>query len=129
MPMKESGQLQLFEGDRTEIAPGLFQQVTGGHTPFHQILMLDRPEGGFVYWGDLIPTRHHLRIPFVMGYDEYPIETMNAKRRLLKEVVDKGWINLFEHDPEMPACTLSATEKPDVYEIHPLTSQADLQTA
>lgn len=125
-PILSAGQLQLLEQSETEILPGLKLQVTGGHTPYHQILTLDTPEGGFVYWGDLIPTRHHVRIPYVMGYDEYPIETMDAKRRLLKHAVGRNWLHLFEHDPEVPACYLQPTEQEDVYKAIPVEESQKL---
>jgi glyoxylase-like metal-dependent hydrolase (beta-lactamase superfamily II) len=121
-PVLQSGQLKLLTGERNEIAPGLWQEITGGHTPNHQALILDLPEGGFIFWGDLIPTRHHLKIPYVMGYDEYPLQTMEAKRRLLKRAYEKNWISLFEHDPDMPACRLQATGKPDDYTALPLAA-------
>lgn len=122
-PVLHSGKLQLLTGERNEIAPGLWQEVTGGHTPNHQALILDLPEGGFIFWGDLIPTRHHLKIPYVMGYDEYPVQTMAAKRALLKRAYEKNWISLFEHDPEMPACLLEATGKQDDYRAVPFTPE------
>ena len=32
---------------------------------------------------DLLPTTSHLPLPFVMGYDLFPVGTLEAKRRLL----------------------------------------------
>lgn len=107
LPLRESGKLRLLEGSENEILPGLFLRVTGGHTKYHQVLLLDTPEGGFIYWGDLIPTRHHLKIPYVMAYDLYPVETMAMKEALLHEAVEKNWISVFEHDPDLAACRLA----------------------
>ena len=119
-PLEAAGQLDLLEGAVNTIAPGIQLHVTGGHTPFHQLLTLEQPDGGLIYWGDLLPTRHHVRIPFVMGYDEYPVETMAQKRAWLEKSVAAGWVQVFEHDPELPVCRLEATEKPDVYTPVPL---------
>jgi hypothetical protein len=37
-----------------------------------------------------------------MGYDLYPVETLEAKRRLLPRAAREGWLCLFYHDPESP---------------------------
>lgn len=106
-PLESSGRLKLLEGSKNEVLPGLSLQITGGHTRYHQVLILDSPEGGFIYWGDLIPTSHHLKIPYVMAYDLYPVETMQMKETLLQEAYTQNWINFFEHDLEVPACQLA----------------------
>ncbi|MEO0226370.1 MAG: hypothetical protein ABIL05_05410 [candidate division WOR-3 bacterium] len=54
-----------------------------------------------LYWGDLIPTTSHLRIPFVMGYDLYPLETIEQKKVFLKRAIDERWLLIFEHDPKI----------------------------
>jgi len=54
----------------------------------------------FFYPADLIPTRFHLNIPYIMGYDLYPEETVAQKERLLRSAVEEGWFLLFEHDVE-----------------------------
>jgi len=42
-------------------------------------------------------------VPFawIMGYDLYPIETLEAKKILLPKAAREGWKCLFYHDPEM----------------------------
>lgn len=115
LPMKESGRLTLVDGPQNEILPGLFLRVTGGHTQSHQALVLDTPAGGLVYWGDLIPTHHHLKIPYVMAYDLYPVDTMAMKAQLLQEAFEKQWLNVFEHDLEVAACRLDYNEVKQVY--------------
>jgi hypothetical protein len=37
-----------------------------------------------------------------MGYDLYPVETVEAKRRLLPQAAREGWLCLFYHDPSEP---------------------------
>jgi len=58
--------------------------------------------GSVLYFvADLIATRSHVRIPFVMGYDVAAIETMAEKRALLERAVaERAWVCL-EHDPEI----------------------------
>src|SRR5208283_3147929 len=40
LPLQESGQLQLVEGD-SEIVPGVFVRLTGGHTSHHQVVYFE----------------------------------------------------------------------------------------
>lgn len=115
MPLYDSGRLTLVDGPSTEILPDLSLRVTGGHTEFHQALVLDTSDGGFVYWGDLIPTHHHLKIPYVMAYDLYPVDTMNTKESLLQEAHEKNWLNVFEHDLDVMACQLAYNEDKRFY--------------
>jgi glyoxylase-like metal-dependent hydrolase (beta-lactamase superfamily II) len=124
-PLKESGRLVLFDDPVFSPIPDFTMRLTGGHTLYHQAIYLDRPEGGFMYWGDLIPSRHHVKINYVMGYDEYPLASMTAKQQLLAETTQKGWLHIFEHDPEHPVCRIEPTSEKDTYAITPL-NQADL---
>ncbi len=119
LPLKESGRLVLVDGSETEILPGLRLRRSGGHTEHHQTLILDTSSGGLIYWGDLIPTHHHLKIPYVMAYDLYPVETMARKESLLKEAFEKQWLNVFEHDLAMPLAHLSYNEAQRSYSILP----------
>ena len=45
-----------------------------------------------------------------MGYDCYPIETLEVKRRLLGAAIDGGWPVLLNHDPENPAVRMIREE-------------------
>jgi hypothetical protein len=35
-----------------------------------------------------------------MGYDLYPIETMEQKEKLVQQAIAGKWISFLEHDPE-----------------------------
>ena len=53
-------------------------------------------------FADLVPMRAHVRLPWIMGYDLYPVETLEAKKRLLPQAARENWICLFYHDPDEP---------------------------
>ena len=50
------------------------------------------------FLGDLVPTAHHLPLPWIMGYDVEPLVTLESKRALLAEAVRDEWQVVFEHD-------------------------------
>ena len=63
------------------------------------------------YMADLIPSVGHLPIPFVMGYDVRPLETLKEKELILKTALDNDWTLFFEHDPTIECIKLERTEK------------------
>ncbi|HLM58436.1 MAG TPA: MBL fold metallo-hydrolase [Pyrinomonadaceae bacterium] len=104
-PVEESGQLELMP-DAYEVLPGLSMETVTGHSQTMQCPRLVR--GGRTLFGfaDLVPTRAHVPAAWVMGYDLYPVETLEAKKRLLPQAAREGWLCLFYHDPEAPLCRL-----------------------
>jgi len=100
LPLEEARQLKLIEGD-FQIAPGIEAILTGGHTKSHQVVLIQSGGEKAIFWGDLIPTTAHLALPYIMGYDLFPLETMEKKRELLRWAVKERWLSIFEHDPEI----------------------------
>lgn len=109
-PIEELGKLHLIEGEG-EIYPGVTVIPTNGHTPGHQVVLLDGGDGKLLYCGDLIPLASHVNLPYIMSYDHYPLETLDEKKRLLGRAADERWILFFEHDPEIAACRIGRTDK------------------
>ena len=104
-PLLESGQLEL-KPDNYEVVEGLTLQNVRGHSETMQTVKLAR--GGEILYGfaDLIPTRAHLPYPWIMGYDLYPAETLEAKKKLLPQAVRENWICWFYHEREALLCRL-----------------------
>src|SRR5688500_14876447 len=106
-PLIESGQLEL-KPDSYEVVEGLRMETITGHSKTMQTWRLDR--GGKTVYGfaDLIPTRHHLSPAWIIGYDLYPTETLEFKKRILPDAVAENWLCLFYHDLEWPLCRLTS---------------------
>ena len=104
--MQESGQLEL-KPDVYEAVEGLTIENARGHSETMQTVCLKR--GGETLYGfaDLIPTRQHLALPWIMGYDLYPAETLEFKKQILPKAVKENRICLFYHDIETPLCRLT----------------------
>ncbi|HKV50025.1 MAG TPA: MBL fold metallo-hydrolase [Gemmatimonadaceae bacterium] len=96
-PLREAGRIDFVEGE-CEIVSGIAVMPTPGHVPFHQSIVLRSRGDTAIYLGDLVPTTTHLPLPWIMGYDVDPLVTLETKRRVLKQVVDEGWLAIFEHD-------------------------------
>ena len=104
-PMQESGQLELIP-DAYEVADGLHLEQVRGHSETMQTIKLTRRGETLYGFYDMVPTRHHLPLPWIMSYDLFPTETLEYKKKILPQAVDEDWICLFYHDVEMPLCRL-----------------------
>ena len=102
-PLVDSGLLLAVEGD-TEIAPGVRVVPTPGHTAHHQSILIDDGAGHhLVFFGDVVPTALHLRLPFIMAYDLDVVGTLESKRRLLARAHEERWLCVFGHETKTRA--------------------------
>jgi glyoxylase-like metal-dependent hydrolase (beta-lactamase superfamily II) len=111
LPIQESGQLALLKED-DNISDTVQLGVSNGHTQsmIHPIILYK--DYAIMHMADLVPTQAHIPIPYVMGYDARPIETMKEKEDTLNEILlTENAILFFEHDPFHEACTVHQTEK------------------
>jgi glyoxylase-like metal-dependent hydrolase (beta-lactamase superfamily II) len=104
-PLAESGQLELKPAGY-EVVPGLRLETVAGHSRTMQCVRLERAGRTLYGFADLVPTRAHIPAAWIMGYDLYPVETLEAKRRLLPQAARESWLCLFYHDAEAPLATL-----------------------
>lgn len=104
-PVMETGQLEI-KPDDYEVIEGLRMEQVRGHSETMQTIRLTRAGETIYGFADLIPTTHHVPLPWIMGYDLYPTETLEAKKRLLPEAVRENWICHFYHDVDKPFCRL-----------------------
>ena len=102
VPLNDAGVLELWDEERS-IMPGVRVRRTGGHTRWHHIVYLESEGQSAVFTADLIPTTAHVDLPWIMGYDLYPLETLDFKRAFLREAIDREYIIFFEHDPKIAA--------------------------
>ena len=102
VPLKDAGVLTLVD-DGAEIIPGVKYRRSGGHTPNHQVVMIESGSRTAVFTADMYPTSVHVPDPWVMGYDLYPMDTLAFKRAFAKEAIEREYLLFFEHDPSMAA--------------------------
>lgn len=123
LPLEAAGLMSLLDGGG-EIAPGIRVRVTPGHTRFHQSVLLGDPGGPQVwYLGDIVPTSHHARPHYVMGYDLYPLDVMATRSALFREAAEAGALCVFEHDAQVPLGRLRADGKG--YAVEPVAAFGD----
>jgi glyoxylase-like metal-dependent hydrolase (beta-lactamase superfamily II) len=114
-PLHQAGQLILHDTD-LEILPGVWMKNLPGHTLGHQGCFFDIPGERALYTVDLVPTVAHLPLAYIMGYDLYPMTTLETKRAILKQATAEGWLFLFEHDPDLCAVRVGGSEQKVTFE-------------
>ena len=94
--------LNLVE-DGVELESGISLHQVDGHTPGLQWIKLSNGDKTLAYPSDLIPTAHHLDLPYIMGYDLSAEKTLVEKRSFLEQASDQDWTIVFEHDLQTEA--------------------------
>ena len=105
VPVTEAGQWRLVDGD-VEIVPGISVVRIPGHNADIQAVKISGGNRAVIFVADMLPTRHHLPLAWMPGYDLYPLQTLETKRKRIAEIVEQGWIMAFGHDPDFPTATL-----------------------
>jgi len=82
-----------------------------GHTNHMQLLKISDGEKCLIYLADLVPTAGHVPAPYIMGYDLFPLTTLDEKKKYLKQITDNDWMVLFEHDPHSECARIGLNEK------------------
>lgn len=95
-PVREAGLLELLDGPE-KLFPDLELILFHGHTRALQGLLIHGDPCLF-YPSDLMPTSGHVRLAFNMGYDNFPLTTIQEKQTWLPRAARERWRVVFEHD-------------------------------
>jgi glyoxylase-like metal-dependent hydrolase (beta-lactamase superfamily II) len=104
-PITDAGLWNFVEGD-AQILPGISVAGIPGHNANIQAVVLSGGGKTLAFVADLLPTRHHIHLPWIMAYDLYPLQTLETKRKWLPRMAKENWMVVFGHDPDVAAATL-----------------------
>jgi glyoxylase-like metal-dependent hydrolase (beta-lactamase superfamily II) len=129
LPIQESGLLKFLdisneqsgsdEGNTpfslssftTPISPNLSFFTVNGHTGGMMLPKINYNGKMLVYMADLLPSVAHIPLPYVMGYDMFPLTTLHEKKAFFTEAMENNYSLFFEHDAVNECCNLQITEK------------------
>lgn len=119
LPIEESGRLNFVEVagsmnnklGETSFAENISIRFVNGHTQSMMLPQIRYKGRTIVFMADLLPSQGHIPLPYIMGYDMFPLTTLNEKKSFLKEALEGDYILFFEHDPQYECCTLQQTER------------------
>jgi glyoxylase-like metal-dependent hydrolase (beta-lactamase superfamily II) len=100
-PLVQAGQMTLLKGDE-EIVPGISVKTFPGHTAHMQAVIVESKGRTACYISDLIPTTAHIDITWGMGFDLYPLQTIESKKQYYAKAIPEKWLTVFTHDAKMP---------------------------
>lgn len=109
-PIEESGQLKLFD-DGARLFNNIRIRLYNGHTDGQAIPFITYKDKTIVFTSDVLPTKTHVPIPWIMSYDTRPLITLDEKEELLNEAADNLYILFLEHDSYNECFTVHRTEK------------------
>lgn len=115
IPLNEEGVLSFTEDDSYFDDEIKFLSING-HTFSQQMIKISDSSNTYLFCGDLIPTMYHIPIPYVMGYDIQPLETVKEKQKFLTLAVEENWKILFGHDHINVCATVKKTDKGFIYD-------------
>ncbi len=82
-----------------------------GHTNHMQLIKVSDEKNTLLYLADLIPTAGHISPPYIMGYDLFPLTTLDEKKKYLRQITDNDWTVFFEHDPHNECAKFGLNER------------------
>jgi glyoxylase-like metal-dependent hydrolase (beta-lactamase superfamily II) len=106
----EQANLVLCDGD-VEIYPGIIVHRVDGHTPGQQWIEITDGTTKIFFATDLIPTRHHVPLPYHMGYDVCAETILREKQIFLERAVKENAIVCFQHDADIEAAHVHVNDK------------------
>lgn len=106
LPIQESGNLNFIDKVSHPLGKNIDFLFADGHTEKMLMPVISYNDKKIVFAADTMPSHAHIRIPYVMGYDIRPLETMKEKTSLLTEATQNDWIIYFDHDPFYSCATI-----------------------
>ena len=115
LPLQEAGQLKFVTRNgrwsKEELFPGFSLFFADGHTESQMIPYIDYKGKTLIYAADLLPSAAHIPMPYIMGYDVRPLETLKDKKIFLGDAAAKEQIIFLEHDIDNECIRVHETEK------------------
>lgn len=94
-----------------EILPNIFGHQVDGHSKGQQWIEIRDEKNTIMFATDLIPTAHHLPLPFTMGYDICALTVMKEREEFLTYALSRNAIVVFQHDGATIAARLKQGKK------------------
>jgi glyoxylase-like metal-dependent hydrolase (beta-lactamase superfamily II) len=113
VPLMDAGVLHFTE--ETQGYPwseDIRLRFTYGHTESMMHPEIRVREGLTIFYAaDLIPSAHHVGLPYIMGYDIRPLVTLEEKTKFLAEFAAKGYVLFLEHDKDTECITIKLDDR------------------
>jgi glyoxylase-like metal-dependent hydrolase (beta-lactamase superfamily II) len=76
--------------------------ITPGHTAALQVVWVEDQGERLLFLGDACSWAVHMdRLAWVPSYDIYPMTSIETKRALRQEIMERDTLLVFQHDPQV----------------------------
>lgn len=99
--LKDAPQLKLIEGNGI-LDDYIRYEVTGAHSPFHQVFWIIEEGQKIFFGGDVAPQLQQMKSRFVAKYDYDGKKSMELRRHWWQQGELEKWTFLFYHDIRSP---------------------------
>ncbi len=96
-----NSQLQFIDGNGV-IDDYIHYELTGAHSPYHQVFMIDELGEKIFFGGDVAPQLQQMKNRFKAKYDYDGTKAMELRIKWWQEGEKEKWMFLFYHDIKYP---------------------------
>jgi glyoxylase-like metal-dependent hydrolase (beta-lactamase superfamily II) len=107
--LKNSEQVILLKEDSGVIDDYIHYEVTGAHSPYHQVFRIKENNETIFFGGDDAPQLQQMKHRFVAKYDFDGKKAMELRREWWEKGEKEKWTFLFYHDIKTPIYRTNST--------------------
>jgi glyoxylase-like metal-dependent hydrolase (beta-lactamase superfamily II) len=94
--LQRSANLNFVDGTGI-LQQGIRYEISGGHSPFHQVFWVESEWEKCFYGGDELPEPEQLLRKFIAKYDYDGRKAMQLREEYGRKAAEEGWTCLFYH--------------------------------
>ena len=99
--LRNNDQVEVLDGDG-QIEGYIRYQLTGGHSPFHQVFWIEEDGETIFFGGDEAPQLGQMKRKVVAKYDFDGKKANDWRQKWWEQGVKENWTFLFYHDVKRP---------------------------
>ena len=115
--LEDSADVNLVEGSGV-LQPGIRYELSGGHSPYHQVFWIETEGSKCFFGGDELPEPEQLIRKFVAKYDFDGRKAMALREEYGKKAAAEGWTCLFYHAKSL--CTGMVAYQDETFRVLPV---------
>jgi glyoxylase-like metal-dependent hydrolase (beta-lactamase superfamily II) len=101
-PLLHSHQVRFMHEDKGVIDDYIFYELSGGHSPYHQVFWIKEGDETIFFGGDESPQLQQMKIRYKTKYDHDPDKAMQLRQKWWEQGNNENWTFLFYHDIKTP---------------------------
>src|SRR6185312_11127699 len=94
--LRDTANLEFVDGSG-QLKPGINYELSGGHSPFHQVFWIEGDDSKCFFGGDELPEPEQLIRKFIAKYDYDGRKAMHLREEYGKKAAAEDWTCLFYH--------------------------------